>query len=137
MVDRWEEKIKAFAAQEAKEAIEALRLKYEKAMRGLESLTPSGSEYVGDVERCVAFVKESRASQHRVIIDRHKRAEAAESSVSELREALNKAAEDAWMVKAWCMEMRQSTENFPLKEEWIAAKLEHWKSQALAAKEQG
>lgn len=29
-----------------------------KAMRALESLTPSGSEFVNDVERCVSFARE-------------------------------------------------------------------------------
>lgn len=39
-----------------------------KAMRALESLTPSGSEFVNDVDYCVAFIRESRASQMRVIV---------------------------------------------------------------------
>lgn len=38
------------------------------AMRALESLTPSGSEFVNEVERCVAFVREYNASQMRHII---------------------------------------------------------------------
>lgn len=39
-----------------------------KAMRALESLTPSGSEYVNDVERCVAFVRDRLHVQHQLII---------------------------------------------------------------------
>jgi len=39
-----------------------------KAMRALESLTPSGSEFVCDVERCVAFLREHSASQMRAIV---------------------------------------------------------------------
>ncbi len=35
----------------------------EKAMRTLESLTPSGSEFVNDPERCAAWVKEVHAAQ--------------------------------------------------------------------------
>ena len=31
------------------------------AMRALESLTPSGSEFVNDIERCVAFVRDRLA----------------------------------------------------------------------------
>lgn len=31
-----------------------------KAMRALESLTPSGSEFVNEVERCLAFAKMQR-----------------------------------------------------------------------------
>jgi hypothetical protein len=33
-----------------------------KAMRALESLTPSGSEFVNDIERCVAFVRDREKS---------------------------------------------------------------------------
>jgi hypothetical protein len=33
----------------------------------LQSLTPGGSEYVDDPTRCVAFVREARELQHRVI----------------------------------------------------------------------
>jgi hypothetical protein len=44
-----------------------------KAMRALESLTPSGSEFVGDVERCVAFVRDHSDSQMRMIIQLTKR----------------------------------------------------------------
>lgn len=32
----------------------------ERAMRALESLTPGGSEYFNDPDRCVAFVKQAR-----------------------------------------------------------------------------
>ena len=39
-----------------------------KAMRALENLTPSGSEFVNDIERCVAFVQETRASDMRTIV---------------------------------------------------------------------
>jgi hypothetical protein len=39
-----------------------------KAMRALESLTPSGSEFVNDVERCVEFVRGHSAAQMRVIV---------------------------------------------------------------------
>jgi hypothetical protein len=39
-----------------------------KAMRALELLTPHGSEYVNDPERCVEFVRESLASQMRQIV---------------------------------------------------------------------
>lgn len=33
-----------------------------KAMRALESLTPSGSEFVNEVDRCVSFVRERMRS---------------------------------------------------------------------------
>lgn len=54
------------------------KAKYEEAMRALESLTPGGSEYVGDVKRCVQFVCEARAMQHSTILQWAKRAEEAE-----------------------------------------------------------
>ena len=38
------------------------------AMRALESLTPSGSEFVNDVKMCVALIREREASQHRMIV---------------------------------------------------------------------
>lgn len=62
-----------------------------KAMRALEALTPSGSEFVGDVERCVAHVRGTRDSQHQVIITLTKRAKAAEDREDTLRDALEYA----------------------------------------------
>jgi rubredoxin len=43
----------------------------------LQSLTPGGSEYVDDPERCVAFVRETRKSQHAAILAATKRAKEA------------------------------------------------------------
>ena len=43
------------------------------AMRALESLTPSGSEFVGDVARCVAFVRDKQSTMMQHIITMHKR----------------------------------------------------------------
>lgn len=42
-------------------------------MRALESLTPSGSEFVDEVERCVQFVRDNRESLMRVIVQLKKR----------------------------------------------------------------
>ena len=39
-----------------------------KAMKILESLTPSGSEFVNEPERCAQFLRDTRESQHRMII---------------------------------------------------------------------
>ena len=39
-----------------------------KAMRALESLTPHGSEFVNDVDRCLAFVRDRLTSQHQMIV---------------------------------------------------------------------
>lgn len=43
------------------------RGRYKKAMLALESLTPSGSEYVGDPDHCVAHVRYVREQQMSVI----------------------------------------------------------------------
>lgn len=65
-----------------------------KAMRALESLTPSGSEFVNDVERCVAFVKSSQESQHRTIVNFSSRAKAAEERHERLKRNVKKLACD-------------------------------------------
>lgn len=54
-----------------------------KAMRALEALTPSGSEYVDEVERCVQFIRDVRESQHQIIISLTKQR-------NELRDRLEK-----------------------------------------------
>lgn len=38
------------------------------AMLTLENLTPGGSEYVGDITRCVEFIKRRQSSQHERIV---------------------------------------------------------------------
>ncbi len=43
------------------------------AMRALENLTPGGSEYVGDIARCIEFIRQRQASQHQHIISLTKR----------------------------------------------------------------
>lgn len=47
------------------------------AMKALVSLTPGGSEFVDDPERCVAVVRATRDSQHRVIVQFKMRMDAA------------------------------------------------------------
>lgn len=51
----------------SEEKVFALLLRYKKA---LEGLTPGGSEYVNDPERCAAHVRERFDSYHRVILMR-------------------------------------------------------------------
>jgi hypothetical protein len=51
-----------------------------KAMRALESLTPSRSEFVNDVDRCVAFVRAHNATQMSVIVRLTKRVRELEAS---------------------------------------------------------
>jgi hypothetical protein len=48
------------------------------AMLALENLTPGGSEYVGDVARCVEFIKWRQSSQHERIVKLTKQLRATE-----------------------------------------------------------
>lgn len=48
-------------------AIEYQKEETRKLMRELESLTPSGSEFVNDPEACVAYVKKARRSLHEIV----------------------------------------------------------------------
>jgi hypothetical protein len=54
-----------------------------KAMRALESLTPGGSEFVDDIERCVRFIRDSRSSQMNVLVKFKKRIDALEKELAE------------------------------------------------------
>lgn len=47
---------------------EACKARDLKAMRLLESLTPSGSEFVNEPERCAEFARQHSTSQHQTII---------------------------------------------------------------------
>lgn len=40
----------------------------DKAMRALEHLTPSGSEFVGDVDACVKWIRDSREQEHKMLV---------------------------------------------------------------------
>lgn len=55
-----------------------------RAMRALESLTPSGSEFVNDPEACVAFVRDRLAFAIQLAKERN----AAQKDARELRDAL-------------------------------------------------
>lgn len=39
------------------------------AMKALEELTPSGSEFWEDPKRCYEYVREARSSQHKLLIE--------------------------------------------------------------------
>lgn len=54
------------------------------AMRALESLTPSGSEFVNDPKRCVNFVREHRETVMRVLVSFKKELNVAEARLREL-----------------------------------------------------
>lgn len=66
---------------------EALRIgrEHNGAMRALESLTPGGSEFVGDVERCIQEIRYHRELQHKIIVDFKKRLDAAEAELDAIR----------------------------------------------------
>lgn len=55
-----------------------------KAMRALEHLTPGGSEFVGDVDRCVETIKQMRDMEHRGMLMWVKRANEAEAKLASL-----------------------------------------------------
>ncbi len=52
-----------------------------KAMKALESLTPSGSEFVNDVERCVAHIRDTQRS----IVHFAKRAKSAREALTNIQ----------------------------------------------------
>lgn len=53
----------------------------ERAMLALESLTPGGSEFVGDPDECVKFVRRSREQQFEAIKHLAKQAKANDGAV--------------------------------------------------------
>jgi len=59
------------------------------AMEALESLTPNGSEFVGDVEKCVAYIKDRNNRQHETIKELMKRCHAAEKENEISRDAID------------------------------------------------
>jgi hypothetical protein len=59
------------------------------AMRALESLTPSGSEFVNDIKRCVKFVRWSQSSRMAHIIKMTLRVRELEMQVSSLQRELD------------------------------------------------
>ncbi|MFA5573096.1 MAG: hypothetical protein WDA42_08305 [Candidatus Bathyarchaeia archaeon] len=63
------------------ELIKELRAERDMVMRALESLTPGGSEYVGDVARCVEHVLTVRKDQHELLKKYIRRAQRAEAKV--------------------------------------------------------
>jgi hypothetical protein len=60
----------------------------------LQSLTPGGSEYVDDPERCVAFVRETRDVQHGRIIDLVRKNRVAQSAMETARSFIQRWADD-------------------------------------------
>lgn len=62
------------------------------AMKTLESLTPQGSEYYNDPERCAQFIRDARQSQHNQILKTHKELTQHQQVVKQLVEALERVA---------------------------------------------
>lgn len=64
------------------------------AMRALENLTPGGSEFVGNVARCVAFIRQRQASQHQVILSLSRQLRAIEHFIIEDRKKVRTNKEE-------------------------------------------
>lgn len=76
--------------------------KEQTAMRALESLTPGGSEFVGDIQRCVEHVRHSRANQIKIMRDWIKRRNKQDVAVRALLEAARPHLfEDARILEAY------------------------------------
>ena len=63
-------------------------------MRGLESLTPNGSEFVGEVERCVQFVRDGRESTMRVLRQWKAELEQVKAALRKIRDYAECGCED-------------------------------------------
>lgn len=75
-------------------AIEVAQLKAEvefldKCRLALESLTPGGSEYFRDPERCVAVIRETRESQRKLLVEAVCRAKELRSTINNIIEAIH------------------------------------------------
>ena len=70
-----------------------------RAMRALESLTPNGSEFVNDPERCVEFVRDRLAFLVQIAKERNmaqQEARELRAAIKALAEELRKAKEDSY-----------------------------------------
>jgi hypothetical protein len=64
-------------------------------MLALENLTPGGSEFVDDVARCVAFIRQRQASQHQVILSLGKQLRAIRCFIADEREKVRERCADS------------------------------------------
>ena len=114
-------------ARRAQARIDALEAENTQLMLDLESLTPGGSEFHNDPERCVKWVRERLSG----VVEQVKKRKAAETEVERLREALlgllpSFAAEE-WDADCGCPQCnayqvaRAALESAPSPEEWWAA----------------
>lgn len=77
----------------------------------LEGLTPSGSEFVNEPERCSAHVRERLDSQHNIAKQAILRAQHAEACVAHLVNALDSASVKFAAMKASSTELLKAVEN--------------------------
>jgi hypothetical protein len=66
----------------------------DKLNRALVSLTPLGSEFHMNPERCVQFVRDMREGEHRALVDAVKARRAAEAQIERLTAALQSIVDD-------------------------------------------
>jgi len=69
--------------------IDKYRAEHERVVKELCNLTPGGSEYAGDANACLAYIRRVRESQHETIITAIREKKAAESALAAERERIN------------------------------------------------
>ncbi|MCI0421505.1 MAG: hypothetical protein L0312_20150 [Acidobacteria bacterium] len=62
------EALKEHISQCPQHPMRALEKRFEHAMRGLESVTPGGSEYVGDINSCLAHIRQRLDEKHALVV---------------------------------------------------------------------
>ena len=92
--DEWPNEYHPYTPQQVDAMLEAYASAWNKRWKSaLESLTPSGSEYVDDPERCVAFVREVRSSQMSAMLKFKQRTDAAEAALKAARLLIQESAD--------------------------------------------
>jgi hypothetical protein len=71
------------------------------AEKALHDLTPGGSEFVGDVPRCVEWIRKRYTSEHESVLSFAKKWKAAEARVTELEKALRLAVKQGCNCWNW------------------------------------
>lgn len=69
---------------------DALKVERDRAMKALHDLTPGGSEYFNDIERCVSTIRHTRDVLMRQFVNERKRTHALEAEIKRLREECEK-----------------------------------------------
>lgn len=86
----WQLKTEAFerANITLQEQVASLTKERDDALKALHDLTPGGSEFVGDVKRCVEWIRVRFTSEHEQVLKQAKEQQTAQAQVASLREAL-------------------------------------------------